>query len=133
MSKFLQIIVFSLISLTLAGCVTTDGQQYEKDQVIAAQVSAMSKSEKSKFCAKLKSNHAKYRKKIIPIIWANLKRQKNNQISYKQLTKSWLPMVNQPEIDGILGKEFSFYKQNMLLNLRYGLVAKCSWMNQKAV
>lgn len=125
--------VISFAAVLLSACVTTsERQQQQNDQIIATEVSTMSKAKKNKFCAKLNTNHARYRKKIIPIIWANLKRQENNKISYKQLTKTWLSMVNQSDSDQKLGAEFSFYKTNMLLNLRYGYVSKCSWMNQKA-
>lgn len=134
MNKLFQILLMTFAGFFLTACVTTsERQQQANDQVIAQQVKAMSKVEKRKFCSQLKSNHAKYRKKIIAIIWANLKRQKNNKMSYKQLNKVWLSLIHQNDSDQKLGKEFSFYKNNMLLNLRYGLASQCTWMNQKAI
>lgn len=133
MIKIFQIIIFVFASLSLTACVTTaDRQQQENDKIIAAQVKAMSPAQRNKFCAKLQSNHNRYRQKIIPIIWQNLSQQKNNKLTYKQVSKTWLTLVNQHDSHK-LGKEFSFYKRNMLLNLHYGLIANCSWMNQQAV
>lgn len=134
MRKFQLFIILAFTAIILNGCVTTaEREQQAKDQIIAAQTQAMSKSQKNKYCNKLKTNHIKYRGKILPIIWKNLKRQKNNKMSYKELKVTWLSVVNLPDADAKLGKEFRFYKQNMLLNLRYGFVSKCAWMNQKAI
>lgn len=134
MRNFRTHIIIGLAVISLTACVTTaENEQYERDQVIAAQSKAMSKSEKTKYCNKLKRNHSKYRAKILPLIWANLSRQKNNKMTYKELKVTWLSVVNLPDADAKLGQEFRFYKRNMLLNLRYGLISKCAWMNQKAV
>lgn len=133
MIKVYKTIIISITAIMLSACITTDSQQQQKDQIIANQVSTMSPTQKKRFCTKIKTNHQRYREKIISIIWKNLSRQTASKITYEQINKNWLALTNQKDSDQKLGKEFSFYKKNMLLNLRYGLVAECPWMSQQSV
>lgn len=132
MATIFRIIILSLTVISLVACSTspTNKALDKFDGMVDTQLKTLSPKQKLETCVKLKSNHNKYGKKIIPFIWQYIKKLESNKMTYKKLTKAWVVYTTLPD-KGLLGKEYTFYRLRTLLNFRFASKLDCPWMKTK--